>query len=390
MKKKMKNLKEIDFNEKTALIRCDFNVPIDEKGEILDDFRIRESISTIREVINQGGKAVLIGHIAKKVSLEIFSPIIEELLKKKVNFIRDIDLGTVKKIKKANFGEIFLLENLRVHNGEKDNNEEFANKLSRLGDIYINEAFSVCHREHASIVWLPSILPNCAGLKLIQEVKVLSKIKDKPQHPLVVIVGGSKVPSKIRVIQCFAEKADHILLGGEVANEILVVKGISPNRPWPDEEVVREVKNIEFTSIKIHLPVDLIVSPFGCNSCSRVDAPGQVRMDEGIYDIGPETIKIYLNIIKEAKMIIWAGPLGLFEKKEYEKGTREIAQAIALNNEAFTIIGGGDTGMAITKFNLRNSVDHISTGGGAMLEFMTGRELPGLKALGYYKYNNEN
>ncbi len=384
----MKSVEEIDFNKKTALVRCDFNVPVSEKKEILDDFRIRESIPTIRDIIDSGGKAVLMGHAEGKMTLEVFIPLLEELLEKKVKFLKDFGPRTIKRIEEAKPGDIFLLENLRIFKGEKENDERFAKEISLLGDIYVNEAFSVCHREHASIVGIPKILPHCAGFRLIREVKVLSRVRDNPWHPLVAVIGGAKVSSKIKVIESFLGSADHILLGGKVANEILVIKGISPNRPWPDEDVVREVKNVELTSKNIHLPVDVMVSPFGCDNCDRVDAPGQVRIDEGIFDIGPETIKMYTKIIKEAKMVIWAGPLGLFEKKEYERGTREVAKAIAHNHQAFTVIGGGDTGIAITKFNLRNSIDHISTGGGAMLSFMAGKKLSGLKALGYY--NNEN
>jgi len=376
----MKSIQEINFNQKTVLIRCDFNVPINEKGEVVDDWRIKATIPTINKIINDGGKAVLLSHASKKTGLKILIPILEKLLGRKVLFFRDFNS---RKIKAADFGSIFLLENLRFHEGEEKNDKEFAQTLASLGDSYVNEAFSVCHRSHASVVSLAEKLPNYAGLNLLQEVKIASKIQKEPWRPLVAIVGGAKVSSKIKVIEYFVNQADHLLLGGKVANEILVVKGISPNQPWPEETIAKEIEKVELTSPKIHLPIDVIIGPTQGDDYSRVGAPGQVKIDENIFDIGPETIRLYSEIIKNAKMIVWSGPLGFFEKKEFEKGTREIAKVIAFHHRAFSIVGGGDTGVAITKFNLRESIDHISTGGGALLEFIAGRELPGLKALGY-------
>ncbi len=383
----MKTPAEMDFSNKTALIRCDFNISFDQNGKVLDDLRVRESIPTIQKILNGGGKAVLMSHAGGDMSLKRVVPLLEELLKKKIKFVERIGQGTKRAINEADFGEVLLLENLRFYEGEKNNSERFAGELAFLGDVYINEAFSVCHRSHASIVSLPNLLPHCAGFKLAQEVKVLDKVKNNPWHPMVTIIGGAKVASKIRAVESFLDKSDHVLLGGKVANEILVIKGICQNKPWPSEEVVKEVENVKLTSSKIHLPVDLIVSPPDCDYCFRVDSPGGVKRDEDIYDIGPETIKIFSKIISEAKMMIWAGPLGLFEDERYEKGTREIAQAMARNHRAFKVVGGGDTGVAMNKFHVKDSIDHISTGGGAMLEFMAGKELPGLKALGYYDEN---
>ncbi len=386
----MKIPTDFDFKGKTALIRCDFNVSFDEDGNIPDDFRVRESIPTIRAVIDGGGKAVLMSHAGDDRSLKGLVPLLADLLKRKVKFVSSLGREAEKAVGRADFGDIILLENLRFFKGEKENSERFAGELALLGDIYVNEAFSVCHRNHASIVRLTEILPHCAGFRLAQEVKVLSRVKDNPWHPMVTIIGGAKVASKIRVVEAFLEKSDHVLLGGKVANEMLVIKGITHNRPWPDEEVVKEVEKVELTSCKIHLPVDLIVSPPDCEHCFRADAPGRVKREEEIYDIGPETIKIFTKIISEAKMMIWAGPLGLFEDRRYEKGTRAIARAMAMNHRAFKVVGGGDTGIAVRKFHVGDSIDHISTGGGAMLEFMAGKKLPGLKALGYYDEDQEH
>lgn len=367
----IKTIRDIDFSGKVVLIRCDFNVPFNDLGEIADDFRIRESIPTINYVLDQGGRVLLVTHIKKSVKLII--PLLEDIFQRKVNLVKDNIIN----------GDVSILENVRSFEGEVENDDVFAQKLASMADIYVNEAFSVSHRAHASVAKTPLLMPSCVGFLFEKEIKVLSKVKDNPWKPLVVIIGGAKVPSKVKVIKAFLEKADHILLGGKVANDILVVKGISVNKPWPKEDVVSEIETIDLTSTKLHLPIDVKLSNSE-GSLNKIDAPGVVKNEEEIYDIGPETIKIYSDIIAEASMIVWAGPLGFFEKKEFELGTKEIALAIARNNKAFKVIGGGDTGVAITKFNIKKKVDHISTGGGAMLDFLANKELPGLKALKYY------
>lgn len=380
----MKTPTDFNFKNKTVLIRCDFNISFDEKGNVLDDLRVRESIPTILEVINGGGKAVLIGHTSEGKTLKDMIPLLEGHLKKKIEFISKTGQEMSMMIKEASWGDILLLENLRLFDGEEENSEHFASELAITADFFINEAFSVCHRNHASVVRLPDLLPHCAGFGLVQEIKALSRVRDNPERPIVTIIGGAKVASKIKVVETFLEKSDSVLLGGKLANEILIIKGIIKDKPWPDEEVIKEIENVKLTSNKIHLPVDLIVDG---EYSFRIVTPNTVKTEEEIYDIGPETVKIFSKIISEARMIIWAGPLGFFEDKKYEKGTREIAQAIAMNRKAFKVIGGGDTGIALTKFHLRDSMDHISTGGGAMLDFIAGKKLPGLKALGYYDEN---
>jgi len=253
-----------------------------------------------------------------------------------------------------------------------------------LGDVYVNDAFSVCHRNHASVVSLPKFLPSYAGNQLFKEVKILSKAKTDPWKPLIVVIGGAKVSSKIKTLNNFMETADHILLGGKLVNEVLMIKGITPRESALSLELKKKINQIELTSSRLHLPVDVLVSSNSKGSFYvRTIGPGLIRKDEDIYDIGPETIKIYSEIIKTAKMIIWAGPLGLYEEKKFRKGTEEIARAIVMNHEAFKIVGGGDTGSFLSEFKIRDAMDHVSTGGGAMLNFFSEEELPGLKALGY-------
>jgi 3-phosphoglycerate kinase len=279
-------------------------------------------------------------------------------------------------------GEVLLLENLRFHREEKENDRNFSKKLAKLADVYVNDAFGISHREHASIVGVPKYLPSGAGLLLEKEVKILSKSLEEPWRPLVAIIGGAKISSKIKVIEQFLEKADHLLIGGKIANAILVIKGICIGRPWPPEEVAKEIAKFDLTSTKLHLPIDAVASPDETGKTYiRETGPGKVRRDEELLDIGPETIEVFSKIIEKAKMIIWSGPLGHFEEPLFERGTKMIAEKIAKNHQAFKIVGGGDTISALSKFGLREKFDHISTGGGAMLEFLSGKELPGLKIL---------
>jgi 3-phosphoglycerate kinase len=382
----MKFLKDSQFNQKTVLVRCDFNVSINENGTIIDDFRIDSSIETIKHLLKDGAKVVLITHLSdeEKVLLLIHSKL-EEKIKQKIFLIKDgTNSKTQSEVKKSSFGSVFLLDNIRKYKEEIDNDEVFARNLSMLGNTYVNEAFSVCHRNHASISGLPQFIPSYAGYQLLKEVKILSKARTDPWKPLVVIIGGAKVESKIKTLNSFMKMADHIALGGKLVNEILTIKGIVPGRTSISSELAQKINQVELTSSKLHLPVDVLVSsnPKG-DFYVRVTGPGLIRKDEDIYDIGPETIKIYSEIIKTAKMIIWAGPLGLYEEKKFRKGTEEIARAIAMNHDAFRIVGGGDTGAFLSDFKIKGAIEHLSTGGGAMLNFLAGEELPGLKALGY-------
>jgi phosphoglycerate kinase len=392
----MKTLKDFDFKNKRVLVRCDFNVPLDEKGKILDDFRIRQTIPTIEYLAKRGAKIILMSHLDEPEGRVIESlrltPIEEKLKEYFGHLITKANDCIGKKIEnqisKMRAGEILLLENLRFYKEEKKNEKNFAKKLAKLADLYINDAFGACHRAHASIVGVPRYLPSGAGLLLEKEIKVLSQVLKKPWRPLVTIIGGVKISSKIKVIEKFLEKADHLLLGGEIANAILASKGILVSQPMPEPEIIKIIEKIDLTWSKLHLPVDVLISLADLDTglkegYLRQGGPGQVKKEEKCYDIGPETIKIFSRIIKEAKMIFWSGPLGMFEKEEFSQGTKNIAQIIARNHQAFKIAGGGDTISALNKFNLLDKFDHVSTGGGAMLEFLSQKELPGLKALSH-------
>lgn len=385
----LKTLKDLNVKNKRVLVRCDFNVPLNKKGEIEDDFRIKQTLPTIKYLIKNKAKVILMSHlgdpkgkIVKNLKLD---PVRQKLKEYGYPITKAQDCigkNVEKQVAAMEKGGILLLENLRFHNGEEKGDPKFAKELSKLGDFYVNDAFGASHRSHASIVGIPKYLPSAAGFLLEKEVKILSIVLERPWRPLVAIIGGAKISDKIKVIRQFLNKADHLLVGGKIANALLIVKGIYVGRPWPEKEVVKEIEELNLTSTRLHLPIDALASPDETGKLYiRESAPAKIRKDEILLDIGPETIEIFSEIIKEAKMIVWSGPLGFFEQPLFEKGTKAIAEKIVRNHHAFKIAGGGDTIFALAKFGLREKFDHVSTGGGAMLEFLSGKELPGLKVL---------
>lgn len=390
----MKTIKNFKFKGKRALVRCDFNVPLDAKrGKVGDDFRIRQTVPTIEYLIGKGAKIILISHLGRpgkdkklrarqKYSLRPVASKLEELLGKPVRFLSDcIGERIEKEVREMRAGEIKLLENLRFHKEEEENNVGFSQQLSKLGDIYINDAFGCCHRSHASIIGIPQFLPSGAGLLLKKEIDTLSGALKKSASPLVVIIGGVKIATKIKLIERFLKKANHLLLGGKIAYEILTGKGMCPGGPLPEAEILKKIEKINLTSPKLHLPIDAVFCLKNFEEGYSREAPlGQTRKEEELPDIGPETIKIFSEIIKIAKTVIWSGPLGYIEDERFAKGSLEIANAI-IKSKVFSIIGGGDTVAFLAKYNLREEFDHVSTGGGAMLQFLSGEELPGLQVL---------
>jgi phosphoglycerate kinase len=384
----MKTLKDFDFNDKRTIVRCDFNVPIKDK-KVADNFRIKEILPTINYLIEEKAKIILISHLNspkgkdKRYSLKIIAKELKELLGKEVKFLNDCKGKEVEnQVNKLKQGEVVLLENLRFYPEEEKNDISFAKSLAKLGDIYISEAFGVCHRKHASIDTLPRLIPSGIGFLFGREITSLSRIRENPDRPFVVIIGGAKISSKLKMVEKFLPKADYILLGGKIANVILTVKGICLSRAWPEEDIVKIVEKIELTDSKIYLPVDVLVSPHEkTGEYIRETGPALVRKEEGIFDIGPETIEIFEKIIKQAKTIIWAGALGLAENEKFSKGTKAIAKAISRNYDAFSIAGGGDTMKFLNQFALADSFSYTSTGGGAMLNYLAKQEMPGIEAL---------
>lgn len=343
----MKGLEKFNFKNKKVLLRCDFDVPLSD-GVILDDFRIKKSLPTISYLIGKGAKIILIGHldrpkgkVVESLRLDSIGERLSEFLGRPVIKAENC-LGTEveKLVENLSSGEILLLENLRFNRGEEENNDDFARSLAKFGEIYINDAFANSHRAHASIVGLPEYLDSGAGLLFSKEIESLSKIKDNPKRPLIAIIGGAKVETKTKLIDRIAEKADFVLIGDLIKEEAF--------------------KN----NIKFRYP-EKIVEPVN---------------NMGKKDIGSETIALFKEKISSAKTVFWNGPLGQTEKEEFCFGTEEIAKAI-IKSKAFSVAGGGETVEFLNKAGLIDKFSHVSTGGGAMMSFLSGEKLPGIKAL---------
>ncbi len=381
----LKILEDLNVFNKRVLVRICLDIPFDQKGEPTDTFRIERALDTLKYLLDRKAKIILLskrGH-EEDLSLQPLVPILSKFLNQEVKFVPEcIGLRVQKAVLALKPGEILLLENVRFHQEEKKNDPEFAKSLALLGEVFVNEAFADSHRAHASIVGIPNFLPSGAGKLFQKEVNVLSQVLLNPWRPLVALIGGIKVSTKAKVIKHFLEHADEVLLGGEIANAVLRAKGLCVSKPLLDSQDQFSLQNLNLTSPKLHLPIDVIVSSTKDGQLyTRQTGPGAVRRDEMILDIGSATIELFGKILKQAKMIVWAGPLGYFENKLFERGTKEIADIIIKNHQAFRLAGGGDTVFALKKFNVRDKFDFVSTGGGAMLEFLAGKKLPGLEAL---------
>jgi len=381
---KFKTLKDINVKNKRVLVRVDFNLSLDDDGKITDDFRIKEALPTIEYLLKKGAKVILMSHLGdpegkfvKKLKMDVVQNRLMEhldysIVKAKDCIGKEIEDWT----KEMQPGEILLLENLRFHPEEEANNLKFAKSLAKLGDIYVNEAFGVSHRKHASVVGAPKFLPSVAGFCLQKEVEELSKVLFKPKRPLVVIIGGAKVSTKIKVIEKFLEKADKLLLGGALVNTVFAATGISLGKSFIEKKVFKIVEKLNLENPKIQLPNDFVCQ----NVELSVRGINAVKENESVFDIGPQSVELFSESIEEAKMIVWNGPLGLIEKKPFNKGTEAIAKAI-IKSRAYSIVGGGDTVVFIRKLGLEKKFKYVSTGGGAMLDYLAHETLPGIEAL---------
>ncbi|MGB9771222.1 MAG: phosphoglycerate kinase [Candidatus Kapaibacteriota bacterium] len=393
----IKSIFDYNFAGKTVLVRVDFNVPLTEDFRVADDTRIVESLTTINKIIDDGGVPVLISHLGRpkgtknpKYSLKPVAVYLEEKLGYEVEFVDDcIGEEVEKKVHSAVPGQVVLLENLRFYKEEEENSIEFAQKLRRLGDVYVNDAFATCHRAHASIDALPRLFnEKFAGSLLLDEINYLGKAVSNPMKPYVVIIGGAKISGKIDVIQNLSSKCDYILIGGGLTYTFLRAKGLTIGKSIVEEDKIPLAKELLESSknwqSKFLLPTDVIVT-------DRIDPNGTARNVEvdmipddwmGV-DIGYETREKFKEIILNSKMVVWNGPMGIFEIEKFSEGTKAIAYALveATRLGAITIVGGGDTASAISSFGLKGKVSHVSTGGGASLEFLEGKQLPGILAL---------
>ena len=387
-----KTVRDIDVNatHKRVFVRVDFNVPID-NGQVTDDTRIVASLPTIRYLIAQGAKVILASHLGRpkgkgkdqKYSMRPVAARLEQLLGKPVTFVGDcVGEEAERAVAKMNASDVVLLENVRFYPEEEKNDPAFAKKLAALADIYVNDAFGSAHRAHASTEGVAHALPAVAGFLMEKELTYLGQALADPAHPFVAILGGAKVSDKIKVIENLLPKVDALLIGGGMANTFLAAQGINIGQSLVESDKLDVAKGlIEKGGTKIALPVDVVIADkFAADAQSKVVPVDQVPSDWRILDIGPKTIDVFEEILTNAKTVVWNGPLGVFEMPAFAKGTVEIAKRLA-KSQATTIIGGGDSAAAVEQAGVADKITHISTGGGASLELLEGRVLPGVAAL---------
>ena len=388
---------DVDLKNKKVLVRVDFNVPLDENQNITNDMRIRSSLPTIRKIIDEGGTAILMSHLGRpkgkkdlKFSLAPAAKRLSELLSREVKFANDcIGEETKNMIDSLHPGEVVLLENVRFHEGETKNDPQFAQQLAELGEVYINDAFGSAHRAHASTEGVTKFIRICAaGYLMKKELDYLGTALADPQRPYCAILGGAKISGKIDVINNLMDKVDTLIVGGGMAFTFFKAKGLEIGKSLLEAEkldIAAEIlTKIQSSKVKFLLPVDITAAnEFDNNSPSETVSANDIPADKMGLDIGPETIKLFKDEILKSKTVVWNGPMGVFEMDNFAKGTFAIAEALAeaTANSAVTVIGGGDSAAAISKAGLENQVSHVSTGGGASLEFLEGKTLPGVAAL---------
>ncbi|NTX13526.1 phosphoglycerate kinase [Myxococcus sp. CA051A] len=386
---------ELQLTGKRTFIRVDFNVPL-EGRRVTDDTRIREALPTIRRALELGGKVMLASHLGRpkgpdpKLSLEPVAARLAELLGPKHEVILTDDCigdGVKKQVKELKEGQVVVLENLRFHKEEEANDETFARELAALADVYINDAFGTAHRAHASTAGMvPFVKEKAAGLLMKKEIEYLGRVLKNPEKPFVAILGGSKVSDKIKVIENLLPKVDALLIGGAMAYTFLKAQGVEVGKSRVEEDklslATRILDAAQRLKTPIVLPVDHIAGTELTDKSLALETPDNV-VPTGMMglDIGPKTRAIFTQHIRDARTVIWNGPMGLFEVAKFAEGTRSVATAMANNKQAVTVIGGGDSAAAVEQMGVADQLSHVSTGGGASLEFLEGRELPGIKAL---------
>ncbi|NOZ28449.1 MAG: phosphoglycerate kinase [Chloroflexi bacterium] len=385
-----KTVRDIDVKGKRVLVRVDFNVPLSD-GKVADDTRIRAALPTIQYLIDQGAKVILMSHLGRpkgqvkpEFSLKPVAEHLSQLLGKPVKMAPDC-VGPEVEAMAAELqpGDVLLLENTRFHPEERKNDPAFAQQLAKLGDIYVNDAFGSAHRAHASTEGVAHYLPAVAGFLMEKELNFLGKALEAPERPFIAILGGAKISDKIGVIQNLLGKVDALLIGGGMANTFLQAQGYDMAESLVEEDSLDTAKQLlQEGEGKIFLPVDLVVADaFDANANHKVVPVDEVPAGWRALDIGPATVAHFSNRLAGAKTVVWNGPMGVFEFPAFAKGTVAIAQALADLKDAVTIIGGGDSVAAVKQAGLADKITHISTGGGASLEFLEGKTLPGVAAL---------
>lgn len=388
-----KTIEDVDVKGKKVIVRVDFNVPLDENRNITDDKRIVGAFPTIKYLVDQGAKTILVSHLGRpkegfedKYSMKPTAVKLSELLGKEVIMANDV-IGPDAKAKAAALkdGEVLMLENVRFHKEETKNDPAFAKELASMAEVYVNDAFGTAHRAHASTAGLADYLPAVCGYLIQKEIEFMGKALSNPERPFVAILGGAKVSDKIAVIENLIDKVDTLIVGGGMAYTFFKAKGYNIGTSICEEDKVDLAKSLmekaQAKGIKLLLPVDNAISKEFKNDAERQIVKSSNIIDEWMgMDIGTETIKQYSDEIKKAKTVIWNGPMGVFEFPNFANGTKEVARAVA-ESGAVSIIGGGDSAAAVEQLGFADKITHISTGGGASLEFLEGKVLPGIDVL---------
>ncbi len=387
------SIRDIDVKGKRVFCRVDFNVPMKD-GEVTDDTRIRAALPTIQLLADKGAKVILASHLGRpkgeavdELRLDPVAKRLSDLLNKEV---QKTDAVYGEEPKRAadglEEGGILLLENVRFEAGEEKNDGTLAAHFADLADVYVNDAFGAAHRAHASTAGIAEHLPAVAGLLMEKELEVLGKAMESPERPFTAIIGGAKVKDKIGVIDNLLDKVDNLIIGGGLAYTFVKAQGYEVGKSLLEEDKIdlakQFMKKAEEKGVKFYMPVDVTVADdFGENANTQVVPIDSIPADWEALDIGPETIDIYRDVIKNSKLVIWNGPMGVFEFEKFALGTIGVAEALAEAESTYTVIGGGDSAAAVEKFGFADRMNHMSTGGGASLEFIEGKELPGVKAL---------
>lgn len=394
----MKTLEDFNFENKKALIRVDFNVPLDEAFNVTDTNRIEAAKPTIIKVLEDGGSAVLMSHLGRPkgernpdLSLGHICKTVSEVLGVQVNFVSDCTGKEVEEaVEKMGMGEVLLLENLRFHSAETDGDKAFAEALSKLGDVYINDAFGTAHRAHASTTVVAQFFPGnkCFGYLLAKEIDAIKKVMQTGEKPVLAILGGAKVSSKITIIENILDKVDHLIIGGGMTYTFVKAKGGQVGDSICEDDKMELaldiLKQADEKGVTVHIPVDVVAANDFSNDAETKITPSDAIPEgwQGL-DAGPETLAHFNNVILQCKTILWNGPVGVFEMENFAKGTIAVGNSIdeATRNGAFSLVGGGDSVAAVKQFGFENKVSYVSTGGGAMLESLEGKTLPGIAAI---------